>query len=126
MFKQNAIISYQEKTTTQLGNDPITGEPIFEESSSVSSFYVSIDQAQAKISELSGKDITGIYCEGRAVLPDGTPTTAPDWYQGDMTLDIAWDDGKTGKFYSLPVIESRLGLDSFFGAFIKGIILNNQ
>lgn len=129
MYIVNATLSYNEVTSTQTGTDPITGEPIFETSTSASTMLLSLEQkqTQARTSELPGKDITGIYCEGRAMAADNIPrSTVPSWYKDDLTVDITWENGKCGKFYVLPTINSRFGLEECFGYKIKGILLNNE
>lgn len=129
MWLSNAKLIFNIPTTVVVGTSAITGETIYEASAATSELLISLEQktGQARTSELPGKDITGVYCEGRALASDYCPLDVlPDWYKADMTLDIEWDNGNKGKFYTLPTISSRLNLESTFGCPIKGVLLNNQ
>jgi hypothetical protein len=120
--KYNATISYTLASFGLTQNDPITGEPIFSNSSTTESIRVSIepDTTRANLGILPGKDITEHFYAGRLVEPN----TLPSWYKAGATLDIAWDDnGKTGKFYVYPTMISRFGLESIFGQPISGVLL---
>ncbi len=121
MYSANATISFTLTSSQPIGNDPITGEPVFSTSSITESIRVSIepDTARASIGVLPGKDITGHFYTGRLIEPD----TLPTWYRAGATLGITWDDGKTGKFYIYPTMSSRFDLEAVFGQPISGVLL---
>jgi hypothetical protein len=121
IFRANATISYAITSTQSVGNDPITGEPIFNSASTTESIQVSIepDTSRASVGAAPGKDRTEHFYTGRLV----NPATLPNWYRAGATLDIAWDNGKTGKFYVYPTAASRFGLESIFGQAISGVLL---
>ena len=128
-FKANATITYQQVESTPSGIDPITGIPVFTATSTVQQMLVSIEQItqQARTEKIPGTDRTGVYCEGRAMRDVTTPLTdIPSWYQSNTYYDITWDNGKVGRFYSLPTILGRLGTEQCFGYPIKGLLLDNE
>ena len=121
MFFANATIFYSVKSTQVTGYDSITGEPIFDTLESQESIKVSIekDTTRANIGAQPGKDRTEHFYTGRLI----EPSVLPSWYKAGATLDISWDDGKTGKFYVYPTVSSRFNLESVFGQPISGVLL---
>ena len=123
-FLSNATLTYTVTTSTPSGFNSITGEPEFTTDTTTESLIISLEQKDTKsqIPPLPGIDKHSVYCEGRLV----SPATFPSWYKDGLYVDITWDTGKTGKFYILPTISSRFGLESCFGQPIKGwLVLSN-
>lgn len=121
MYKANATITHTQTSSIPVGENPITGEPIFETSSTSESIMVSLekDTVENSIGVQPGKDIVENFYTGRLV----EPTNLPSWYKPGATYDLTWDDGKTGKFYVYPTMRSRFGLEAVFGEQIEGVIL---
>ena len=121
-WNDNATISYTEVTSTQTGNDPITGEPIFAESGLTLTMRVSLenDVVEATIGVLPGKDRTEHFYSGR--LCDAN--VLPEWYQpSGGEYDIAFDNGTVGKWYAYPTHNGRGQLESVFGIRIEGVLI---
>lgn len=122
MFQANATIVYLNKSSVLVGESPITGEPIFEDVSTAESISVSIekDAVEPKLENLPGRDITRHFYSGRLV----SPKTLPSWYKPGSTFEVEFTNGQQAKFYAYPTAPSRLGLDSYFGVPIEGVVLS--
>ena len=119
----NATIIYRTQASNPLGEDPVTGEPIFEVSTTESSFRCSLekDTTEAAIGEQPGKDRTEHFHSGKAEL---IPSQMPSWYKPGVPLKVKFDnDTREYDAYAYYVHPSRLGLDDFFGTSIEIVII---
>lgn len=119
MFLPNALITYEEFDNVPLIN-AITGEVQFTNSLQTYQIQVSIEEESLPntISALEGKDITGIVCSGRLVIP----REVPEWYRVGGEYEIVYKSNKKAKWYAMQPVSSRLGLEAVFGVAIIGII----
>lgn len=119
MYKINATIKTKKLGSTPTGYDEVTGEAIFTEAMIAVKCSLEQEDSKADISSLPGVDSTSLYLTGRCVSPKSLPK---EFTPGEF-LEIEYDapQGKqVGRFYLLPTIRSRLGLETVFGDAIEG------
>ncbi|MGV2830604.1 hypothetical protein [Myxosarcina sp. GI1(2024)] len=120
-YTANATLTYTQKQSTLVEYDAITGEPVFNDVSTSESITASLekDTVEPRVENIPGVDRTRHYFTGRLV----SPSSLPNWFTPGTTVDIEFTNGQKGKFYIYPTAPSRLGLDSFFGISIEGVLL---
>jgi hypothetical protein len=117
----NTIISYT--TGIASGADPITGDPVYTDTES-QSWELSLEQKDTKgnIAPNTGVNNVQIYLEGRALV-------IPAWYKPGGYYQISYTPnpgiGWVGKFYAMPTVSSRFGLESVFGQAVNGILVSD-
>lgn len=125
-FLTNATITYNSPSSpVVIGENPVTGEPIFGSSSGdLVTIECSLEEAEEKGNTypIEGVDIHGTFLRGRAT----NPLTIPSSFKAGLMANLTWSDGtnsRTGRFYVIPVVSSRFGLESYFGAAIAGFLI---
>jgi hypothetical protein len=125
IYIKTATLSYTSKTNGTPTINPVTGRPQFTTTGVIETVDVSLEQRNVagSLSEMAGKDISGIPLAGR-LLPIGA--IAPTWLRADVECDLEMLSGIKGKFYILQTITSRFGLESVFGHRISGIFVQRS
>lgn len=117
----NTIISFT--TGIASGVDPITGDPVYADTSS-ETWELSLEQKDTKgnIAPNTGVNNVQIYLEGRALI-------IPAWYKPGGYYQIRYTPNPgvswIGKFYAMPTVSSRFGLESVFGQAVNGILVSD-
>ena len=112
--------------------DPFTGEPIFgvndpstdnttEPETVIHTIEASLDWSNSDINPIDGKDIQGLYLEGRTFSAIPTEYKSGVAYNMDYLVDGNW---VSQKFYSVTTFPGRLGLESVFGKLIAGYLID--
>ena len=118
----NATITIFTPASNPTSFDPVTGAPIFSNTTTV--IDASLEEAQRPIEvNYPGTDSGYIYLEGRAIAPSFLPENYKPYTW--MTINYGRHGGIiSGKFYSVPTLVSRLGLESVFGDAIAGFLVS--
>jgi hypothetical protein len=117
----NTIITYSRGIAT--GVDPITGDPVYADIESAS-WELSLEQKDTKgnVAPNTGINNVQIYLEGRAL-------TIPEWYKPGGYYQIRYTPNPgaswSGKFYAMPTVSSRFGLESVFGQAVNGVLVSD-
>lgn len=121
-YKTNSkLIALSSTGSTPTGFDPVTGEPIFSQSEIV--VFCSLEET-SKPQEIvyPGIDSSATYLEGRCINPKSLPVA----FKAHTTVDIEYETQTgtlKGKFYLLPTVNSRLGLEQYFGGAVAGFLV---
>lgn len=122
LYRTNATLTTKSTTgNTPTGFDPVTGEPIF--GTQTVTLSASLEEA-SEPQEIAypGIDASATYLEGRCIDPKSLPSA----FKPHILCDIEYrsqGDFIRGKFYILPTVNSRLGLESYFGGAIAGFLI---
>lgn len=118
MYIPNATITAKISGTTPTGFNPVTGAPIFQETDITA--ICSLEEGNPPSPEsMPGIEETAVYLTGRAVEPTILPDAFIPNQRYDCTVELAAGT-VVGKFYLLPLLRGRLGLESVFGEAIAG------
>ena len=126
MYQINGRLIFTDSSSNvPTGYDEVTGEPIF--SVAESSVEVSIEDAKGWVeSLLAGTDEKTSYLMGRCVNPKQLTQSQRRQRRAKIVLnvgDVGVAKDKIVGFVELtPAIQSRLGLDNYFGERIEGSV----
>lgn len=119
-FATNATLTYTIPDSTTPTFDPITGAPIFTETTDTVELSVEEGEDIGQNAPIVGKDQIVIEINGRCV----NPKTLPSWIQPLSVIPVVYN---SASFSNLNAqlhfglnIKSRLNLDEFFGSPILG------
>ncbi len=118
MYVANAMLTAKILSSVPTSHDTVTGDPIFSETTITCACSLE-ENNNPNLIPLPGVDRTTIYLSGRCV----SPKLLPSAFRSGEAIAISYDapQGRLeGKFYLLPTIKSRLGLETVFGDAIAG------
>jgi len=118
MFEINASLIAKIQSPTPTGYNPVTGAPIFDEN--IISVDLSVEEGKPAEAGLSpGIEESAIYLTGRVGNSGFLPAAFIPNRKYDCVINLS---GQTlsGKFYLLPLLKGRLGLENIFGQPIAG------
>lgn len=118
-FISNGSLTFKVPKAGSVARDPVTNAPI----QTIEDVVVQVSFEEVRLPELDtlqGVDETGMRLKGRLVNPRFLTNEMKAQKVADCTLNRGLNNTISGKFFLMPSVSSRLGLESFWGDPIQG------